>query len=135
MRGCRSRSWGASGSRWRSTGESNEGLDYHIDHLDIAGLSWVAPWVLLSSIVIPVKPRKALIASVASVSAVPITMALTMKFGGTSFVLTPEQFFGGLVLPYLLVVIMAQVGARAIYGLGTDVAKARELGSFDSSSG
>ena len=64
-----------------------EGLDYQMDHLDIVGLSWVAPWVLLFSIVIPVKPRKALVASVASVSAVPIVMALTMKFGGTSIVL------------------------------------------------
>ena len=107
-----------------------EGLDYHIEHLELVGLSWVAPWVLLFSIVIPVKPRKALIASVASVSAVPITMALTMKFGGTSIVLTPEQFFGGLVLPYLLVIVMAHVGARAIYKLGTDVAKAREMGSY-----
>ena len=106
------------------------GLDYQMEHLDIAGLSWVAPWVLLFSIVIPVKPRKALIASVASVSAVPITMALTMQFGGTSIVLTPGEFFGALVLPYLLVIVMTQVGARAIYGLSADVAKAREMGSY-----
>ena len=107
-----------------------EGLDYQMDHLDIVGLSWVAPWVLLFSIVIPVKPRKALIASVASVSAVPITMALTMKFGGTSIVLTLGEFFGALVLPYLLVIVMTHVGARAICGLSADVAKARELGSY-----
>ncbi len=107
-----------------------EGLDYQIDHLDIAGLSWVAPWVMLFGIVIPAKPGKALIASVASVSAVPITMALTVEFGGTSIVLTPGEFFGVLVLPYLLVIVMTHVGARAIYRLNTDVAKAREMGSY-----
>ena len=57
-------------------------------------------------------------------------MALTMQFGGTSIVLTPGEFFGALVLPYLLVIVMTQVGARAIYGLSADVAKAREMGSY-----
>ena len=107
-----------------------EGLDYTPDHLEIAGLSWVAAWVMLFSIVTPTKPSKAFVATVASVSAVPITMALTMKFGGTSIVLTPGQFIQGLVFPYLLVIIMTHVGARAIYRLGTDVAKAREMGSY-----
>jgi serine/threonine-protein kinase len=107
-----------------------EGLDYQPNHLDLAGLSWVAPWVMLFSIVIPVRPRKALMASIASVSAVPITMALTMRFGGTPIELTPGEFFAGLVLPYLLVIVMTHVGARAIYKLGTDVAKAREMGSY-----
>ena len=32
--------------------------------------------------------------------------------------------------PYLLVVIMAYVGARVVYSLGTEVSRARELGSY-----
>ena len=40
------------------------------------------------------------------------------------------QFFFGLVFPYLLVVGMAYVGARVVYGLGTEVKRARELGSY-----
>ncbi|MDH5549004.1 MAG: serine/threonine protein kinase [Gemmatimonadota bacterium] len=107
-----------------------EGLTYQMDHLEIAGLSWVAPWVMLFSIVIPAKPGKALIATVASVSAVPITMALTMKYGGTTIALAPEMFVVGLIFPYLLIILMTHVGARAIYRLGTDVARAREMGSY-----
>jgi len=107
-----------------------EGLEYHIDHLEIFGLSWVAAWVMLFSIVIPAKPAKALIATVASVSAVPITIALTMKYGGTTIVLTPGEFVVGLIFPYTLIILMTHVGARAIYRLGTDVAKAREMGSY-----
>ncbi|MDH3458346.1 MAG: serine/threonine protein kinase, partial [Gemmatimonadota bacterium] len=87
-------------------------------------------WVMLFSIVIPAKPHKALIATVASVSAVPITIALSMKYGGTTIVLTPGEFIVGLIFPYLLIILMTHVGARAIYGLGTDVAKAREMGSY-----
>jgi serine/threonine-protein kinase len=107
-----------------------EGLDYQMDHLEIFGLSWVAAWVMLFSIVIPAKPGKALIATVASVSAVPITIGLTMKYGGTTIVLTPGEFVVGLILPYVLIILMTHVGARAIYRLGTDVSKARELGSY-----
>ena len=42
----------------------------------------------------------------------------------------PAQFFFGLVFPYLLVVGMAYVGARVVYHLGTEVKRARELGSY-----
>src|SRR6266704_1683235 len=50
--------------------------------------------------------------------------------GITSFRLDPAQFFFGLVFPYLLVVGMAYVGARVVYQLGTEVKRARELGSY-----
>jgi serine/threonine-protein kinase len=44
--------------------------------------------------------------------------------------LHPAEFFLGLVFPYLLVVGMAYVGARVVYQLGTEVKRARELGSY-----
>ncbi len=40
------------------------------------------------------------------------------------------QFFAALVLPYALVVMMAYVGARVVFGLGREVSRARELGSY-----
>jgi serine/threonine-protein kinase len=42
----------------------------------------------------------------------------------------PALFFIGLVFPYLLVAGMAFVGARVVYQLGTEVKRARELGSY-----
>ena len=48
----------------------------------------------------------------------------------TAFRPDPGQFFFWLVFPYLLVVGMAYVGARVVYGLGTEVRRARELGSY-----
>jgi serine/threonine-protein kinase len=47
-----------------------------------------------------------------------------------SLTLVPMEFFFGLVFPYLLVVCMAYVGARVVYHLGTEVKRARDLGSY-----
>ncbi len=107
-----------------------EGLQYQQEHLEVFGLSWVAVWMMLFAIVVPTRPRKALVAAVASASSVPIVMALSMKYGGTSIVLEPHEFFLGLIMPYLLVIMMTHVGARAIYRLGRQVAEAREMGSY-----
>ena len=44
--------------------------------------------------------------------------------------LNSRQFFFVFVFPYLLVVVMAYVGARVLFALGNEVRKARELGSY-----
>jgi eukaryotic-like serine/threonine-protein kinase len=99
-------------------------------HRGFLGLSWVAVWVVLFTIVIPTSPRRALFTALASVSSVPVTIGLVLASGSTSLRLDPAQFFFGLVFPYILVVGMAYVGARVVYQLGTEVKRARELGSY-----
>ena len=94
------------------------------------GLSWVAVWVVLFTIVVPTSPRRALVAALASVSAVPVVIGIVLASGTVSVSIGPLQFFIGLVFPYLLVVGMAYVGARVVYQLGTEVKRARELGSY-----
>jgi serine/threonine-protein kinase len=99
-------------------------------HRGWLGLSWVAVWVVLFTVVVPTSPRRAVLAALASVSAVPGVIGLMIASGITSLRVDPAQFFLGLVLPYLLVVCMAYVGARVIYHLGAEVRRARELGSY-----
>ena len=99
-------------------------------HRGMLGLSWVAVWVVLFTVVVPTSPRRALWAALASVSSVPAVVGLVMASGATSARLEPALFFFGLVFPYLLVVGMAYVGARVVYHLGTEVQRARELGSY-----
>ena len=103
------------------------GLEIHRGFL---GLSWVAVWVVLFTVVVPTAPRRALVAALASVSSVSVIIGLMMVSGTTSLRLNPAQFFLGLVFPYLLVVGMAYVGARVVYNLGAEVKRARELGSY-----
>jgi plasmid stabilization system protein ParE len=99
-------------------------------HRGYLGLSWVAVWVLLFTVVVPTAPRRAVLAALASVSSVPVIIGLVVTSGAISFRLDPGQFFFGLVFPYLLVVGMAYVGARVVYHLGSEVKRARELGSY-----
>jgi len=103
------------------------GLEMHSGYL---GLSWVAVWVVLFTVVVPTSPRRALLAALTSVSSVPVIIGLLIASGATTLRLDPIQFFLGLVFPYLLVVGMAYVGARVVYQLGTEVKRARELGSY-----
>jgi serine/threonine-protein kinase len=99
-------------------------------HRGYLGLSWVAVWVVLFTVVVPTSPRRALLAALASVSSVPVIIGLVLASGAISGHMPPEQFFFGLVFPYILVVGMAYVGARVVYNLGTEVKRARDLGSY-----
>ena len=100
------------------------------NHRGNLGLSWVAVWVVLFTVVVPTSPRRALLAALASVSSVPVVIGLVLASGATSVHVPPAYFFLGLVFPYLLVVGMAYVGARVVYQLGTEVKRARDLGSY-----
>jgi hypothetical protein len=104
-----------------------QGLEMHRGYL---GLSWVAVWVVLFTVVVPTSPRRAVLAALASVSSVPVIIGLAIASGATSLRVEPAQFFIGIVFPYLLVVSMAYVGARVVYHLGSEVKRARELGSY-----
>ena len=100
------------------------------DYKTFLGLSWVAVWVLLFTVVVPTRPRRAIAAALAAVSSVPVIVAIGMATIARSFTPDPAQFFFWFIFPYLLVVLMAYVGARVVYGLGTEVSRARELGSY-----
>jgi eukaryotic-like serine/threonine-protein kinase len=94
------------------------------------GLSWVAVWMLLFTIVVPSTPKRSLLAGLAASSAVPVVTATSFAVFPPPLVPTGLQFFFIFVFPYVLVVAMAYVGARVLHALGTEVRKARELGSY-----
>jgi eukaryotic-like serine/threonine-protein kinase len=96
------------------------------------GFSWVAVWTLLFATVIPMRPRRAAFGALASVSSVPVGYAVLTAIGAPTAAseATPVEFFFSYVFAYLLVVGMAYVGARVVYGLGAEVQRARELGSY-----
>jgi len=93
------------------------------------GLSWVGIWVLLFSVVVPVPPRVALVWAALSVTAVPIIYAAGAA-AGHNVAISGEQYFFGLVFPYLIILLMAYVGSRVVYRLGTAIREAREMGSY-----
>jgi eukaryotic-like serine/threonine-protein kinase len=94
------------------------------------GLSWVATWAPLFCVVIPTRPLKAALVTLAAVTSVPVVIGFMVLTDRTTFRPDAEMFFFWIVLPYLLVTIMAYVGARVVYTLGKAVTEARELGSY-----
>jgi eukaryotic-like serine/threonine-protein kinase len=95
-----------------------------------AGLSWVAIWILGSTIMMPSPPRWALPAALASAMSVPVVVGYVIATQPVPFQVTPLFFFFRIVLPYLLVVLVAYVSAHLVYRLGTELKRARELGSY-----
>ena len=87
------------------------------------GLSWVAAWAPLFTVVIPTRPIKAALVTLASVTSVPVVIGFMVATGRTTFRPSAETFFFWSVLPYLLVAIMAYVGARVVYTLGKEVTR------------
>jgi len=96
---------------------------------DLVGLSGVAMWMLFFAVIVPARPRHALIALTLSGSAVPVTIALLARFGEAP-VLAPQQFLFVFVLPYAIAVAASYIAARIIYGLGKDILHAQEMGSY-----
>jgi len=105
----------------------------HLAHLTSdgwMGLSWVGVWTPLFTVVIPTRPAKALIATIASVSSVPLVIGWMIISGRTPFELAPIQFFFSIVFPYILIVALAYAGQRVVYALGKEATRAQELGSY-----
>jgi serine/threonine-protein kinase len=94
------------------------------------GLSWVAVWALVFTVVIPTRPLKATLVTLAAVSSVPVVIGFMVGTGSTTFRPDAGLFFFWIVFPYLLVTTMAYVAARVVYGLGRAVTEANELGSY-----
>jgi serine/threonine-protein kinase len=95
-----------------------------------AGLSWVAVWMLGFTMMVPSPPRLALAAAAASASAVPVVVAVAMAIDPGPLEMPPLRFSMQIVLPYALIVLIAYVGSRVVYHLGTELTRAREMGSY-----
>jgi serine/threonine-protein kinase len=96
---------------------------------DVVGLTGVALWMLVFTVLVPAQPGRALVALLLSSSAVPIVYLLEVR-AGRAPTLAAVPFFLVFVGPYLSVAGLAYVAARVVYRLGQDVSQAREMGSY-----
>jgi serine/threonine-protein kinase len=94
------------------------------------GPSWVAIWMIVYSVVVPAPPGRALMAQLATASAAPVVLAISLHHAGMSHLFTPQTYLLIHVFPYLICVVLAYSSARIMVTLGADVSRARELGSY-----
>lgn len=121
-------SWGISAAEY---GHFYAPMQYRPGDFGGFGLSWVSVWVVLFTVVVPTRPRRALIAALLSVASVPIVVANTIAHADVIAVVpNAREFYTAFIQPYLIVVLMAYVGARIVYKLGTDISRALEMGSY-----
>jgi serine/threonine-protein kinase len=96
---------------------------------DLVGLSPVALWMLFFTVLVPSKPRNALIALTLSGSAVPVTIGLLARYGNAP-ALPTMNFISIFVTPYVACIVVSYIAARIIYRLGTDISRAQAMGSY-----
>jgi eukaryotic-like serine/threonine-protein kinase len=104
----------------------------HMRQLMLGGNSWVCAWIVFFPLLIPNRPRKMLVSSLAAAATVPLSLALSFAVNGVagSFVghLGPIVFFAS-ISPFLCA-ILASIGARVVYQFAAEVRLAREMGSY-----
>lgn len=106
-----------------------EGVAPDTIKFDRIGLTFVGPWMTLFSVLVPASPREALVALLASATAVPLSY-LAQVPAQLAPALPVETFGLIFVLPYLVVAGMSYVAARVVHHLGVEVRRAYELGSY-----
>ena len=96
---------------------------------DQVGFTFVGPWMLIFSVLVPAAPREASLALLASATAVPL-IYLAQVPSHLAPALPASTFVLVFVVPYLTVAGMAYVAARIVHRLGIEVRRAYELGSY-----
>jgi serine/threonine-protein kinase len=101
--------------------------EYYIvkGHLPI--MTWVNPVVILFPVILPGPPRRMLLAAIASAAMVPLAILVLERWGVVRA--TPGDYSDA-VIQGAFAVALAYLGARVVHGLGREVVKARELGSY-----
>jgi eukaryotic-like serine/threonine-protein kinase len=102
--------------------------EWYVDHGVIPPLTWVPTVIVLFPLIMPGPPRRMLAAAVAAAAMSPLALLLLERWGKVVTV-GPDAWFQSVFGP-ALAVGFAYVGARVVYGLGREVATAREMGSY-----
>ena len=101
--------------------------EYYVVMHHLPLMTWVYAVVILFPVILPGPPRRMLIGSISSAAMVPFSLVLLDVWNITP--VTADAIVDALIQGSFSVVL-AYMSARVVYGLGREVAKARELGSY-----
>jgi len=100
---------------------------YFLEFHHLPSMTWIPAVVIMFPLLLPGPPRRILPAAILAGGMGPFAILLLERLGRIQA--SPEAYFNSAVHS-LFAVGFAYVGARTIYGLGQEVVKARELGSY-----
>ena len=93
----------------------------------VTSLTWVPAVVILFPLIMPGPPRRMLIGAIVAAAMAPLALLVLDLWGKVAT--DPDGYLQAIVSS-TFAVGFAFVGARVVYGLGREVAAARELGSY-----
>ncbi len=91
------------------------------------GISWTAVWIVTFPLIVPNTPTRTLAAALVAASTVWVWYFIGVRNGGPPL---SASLLVTIILPNYICAGIAVVGARVLYGLGRDIAAAREMGSY-----
>ncbi len=97
------------------------------DVTQVNGISWVCVWMVFFTLIVPSTPGKTFLAAMGAASMRPFAYLL-LAAQGSELPAGPVLF--QLIFPNYISVGIAVFASRIIYGLGTDVSRARQMGSY-----
>jgi eukaryotic-like serine/threonine-protein kinase len=100
---------------------------HYLNHHLVPNLDWVPAVVIFFPLVLPGPPRRMLLAAIASALMTPLAIFTLAQSG--QVVASLENYFNAGVHS-AFAVVFAYMGSRVVYGLGREVVRARELGSY-----
>lgn len=96
---------------------------------DRVGMGPVGNWMMFFTILVPTRPREALVGLLVSAAATPIMYALEVRAGAAPAI-PLQSFYFVFVQPYLVSTVFSYIAARVVHQLGVEVRRAHELGSY-----
>jgi len=98
-----------------------------LDAGTLPNLTWVPAVIILFPLVLPGPPRRMLVGAVLSATMSPLALLALERFGA---VRADSNAYVQAIVGNGIAVGFAYMGARVVYGLGRQLAAARELGSY-----
>jgi serine/threonine-protein kinase len=91
------------------------------------GVSWVCVWIVFFPLLVPAAPGRAFLASLAAAASTPILYYIGVSNGGPPL---PAPLLIQVFMANAICAVVAVIGARVVYGLGSDISRARRMGAY-----